>query len=293
MEFTLHRGQDINGNRLFTSHLQLWNGSFWNLTLDMLHLATHKAAADAADCALSFMDRLRESGTFLSKTVVNIGANDGTSLDPVYPLFASRDCSGVCIDYEDHYRDKLKSVLPPYVDIIINKVTPDNILNMISPYKDIDVVSIDIDSFDYFILEKIVTVNPKLILIEANVEIPPGIFFARKYTEDYYPRPENRSYGCSLDAICKLGEKSGYKLIRFEWNTAFLIRDDLAPVFAPFYPLKDHYFNGYANRKGRDQVFFHQKEERYWCNLPVDEALSKIKEAYKDAMDDIILELSE
>lgn len=261
--------------------------------IDLKDMWPHVATKQISERVLYVMDSLKEV-TPLSNVVVNIGANDGVSLDPVYDLYTTRDCSGVCIDYEDHYTEKLKLVLPPNVDIIIEKVTPDNILDMISDYKDIDVVSIDIDSYDYFILEKIVTKKPKLILIEVNSEIPPGIFFARKYTEDYNPGKGKNCYGCSLEAVAQLAKKSGYKLLSMDWQTAFLIRDDISPHFSEWYSsVEDHYKDGYAEREGKSAIFYHQGAESEWWKLPVEEAFVKVKEAYKDDMDDILLELTE
>ena len=257
-------------------------------------MPSYIAAQQISDRVVLMMDSMEAHTSSLSKVVVNIGANDGVSLDPVFDLYATRDCSGVCIDYEDHYIEKLSEALPPNVDIIIEKVTPDNILDMISAYKDIDVVSIDIDSYDYFILEKIVTVKPKLILIEVNVDIPPGIFFARKYTENYVPGSERSCYGCSIDAVAHLAEKGGYKLVSLDWQTAFLLRDDVSSAMHGWERSpQEHYCEGYAERRGREQVFYHQGEESMWFELPVEEALLKFKDLYKNHLDDIILELTE
>jgi len=273
---------------------RLSDGSHYTFSKSLRDIPSYLAAQQISDRVVLIMDSLREQTSSLSKVVVNIGANDGVSLDPVFDLYSSRECSGVCIDYEDHYRDKIKEVLPPYVDIIINKVTPDNILNMISPYKDIDVVSIDIDSYDYFILEKIVTVKPKLILIEVNVDFPPGVFFARKYTENYVAGSEKSCYGCSLDAVAHVAKKSGYDLVSLDWQTAFLMRDDLSSAMHGWeHSLQEHYRQGYAERTGREQVFYHQGEESMWFELPVEEALLKFKDLYKNHLDDIILELTE
>ena len=273
---------------------RLPDGSCYTFSKSLRDIPSYLAAQQISDRVVLIMDSIREQTSSVSKVVVNIGANDGVSLDPVYDLYVTRGCGGVCIDYEDHYIEKLKTVLPPNVDIIIKKVTPDNILDMISAYKDIDVVSIDIDSYDYFILEKIVTVKPKLILIEVNVDVPPGIFFARKYTENYISGAEKSCYGCSLDAVCHLAKKSGYKLVSLDWQTAFLLRDDLYVAMGGWkYSLQEHYRAGYAERRGREQVFYFQGEESMWFDLPVKEAFLKLKDLYKDHSDDIILELTE
>jgi len=273
---------------------RLPDGSYYTFSKSLQDIPSYIAAEQISNRVVLIMDSIREQTSSLSKVVVNIGANDGVSLDPVYDLYVTRGCGGVCIDYEDHYIEKLKTVLPPNVDIIIKKVTPDNILDMISDYKDIDVVSIDIDSYDYFILEKIVTVKPKLILIEVNVDVPPGIFFARKYTEDYVPEAGKSCYGCSLDAVARVAKKSGYNLVSLDWQTAFLVRDDLSSAMCGWeHSLQEHYRQGYAERSGREQVFYHQGEESMWFELPVKEAFLKLKDFYKNDLDDIILELTE
>ena len=95
---------------------------------------------------------------------------------------------------------------------------------------EVDVLSIDIDSFDYWLWRALTVATPRLVVIEYNAHFGPE----RAVTAPDGPRPEGapKGYGgASLAALEKLGHEKGYGLVLCEdaGVNAFFLRDDVAP----------------------------------------------------------------
>ena len=97
---------------------------------------------------------------------------------------------------------------------------------------EIDLLSIDIDSFDYWLWRAVEAVAPRVVVIEYNgcfgnelsVTVPFERNFNRfkKHYSGYY-------MGASLEALRRLGEKKRYGLVGCDSNgiNAFFVRSDL------------------------------------------------------------------
>jgi hypothetical protein len=101
---------------------------------------------------------------------------------------------------------------------------------------EIGLLSIDIDGNDYWVWERIETVDPILVVVEYNsvfgaeraMSIPYDPHFRRE--EAHHP---NLYWGASLRALQELGERKGYSLIgcNSNGNNAFFVRRDrLGPL---------------------------------------------------------------
>lgn len=118
-------------------------------------------------------------------------------------------------------------------DVSIKKlyVTPENIVPFLQannvPFG-FDLLSIDIDSFDLDILEKIVpTYQPRVICTEYNGTLDPTKSIKLKY-EPGYVWDETNKYGYSFGAGQKFADKYGYKIILNHKNqNLFLVRSDI------------------------------------------------------------------
>jgi hypothetical protein len=116
--------------------------------------------------------------------VINLGANDGKSLDPVYSLF-SCGARGLAVELNKDLLNVLNTNLPwDRVRKLSQRVSPLSIVDMLlmagSPRAP-DVFKIDIDSYDISVVDALLqngTLTPTLILIEINEKIPPPIQFA-------------------------------------------------------------------------------------------------------------------
>ena len=120
------------------------------------------------------------------------------------------------------------------VQVINERATPENINRLISKTampRQPDVLSIDIDSHDYWLWEAMDVIEPRLVVIEYNASFGPS----RSVTIPYGERPqltkEQLKYyqGASITALSRLGKRKGYELIAGDSKgvNAFFIRNDI------------------------------------------------------------------
>lgn len=110
----------------------------------------------------------------------------------------------------------------------------DNINDLMSSYRDIGILSIDIDGNDYHVMNAIdfSKINPSILIVEYNsvfgkdrkITIPYDKHFYR--TNAHY---SNLYFGASLPALTNLAKQKGYALVGCCSNgaNAFFIRKDL------------------------------------------------------------------
>lgn len=180
---------------------------------------------------------LVENLNIRNKFFVEFGSSDYKEANTRF-LLKNKNWSGLLIDSSKKNIEKIKSdqifwkydlkVICEFVDKDnINKILDDNV-----PFKDIGLLSIDIDGNDYWIWENITSVNPDILIIEYNsllgcekkIVVPYNKGFNRN--NNVYP---NVYYGASLNALTDLGKKKGYALIYCNkaGNNAFFIKKSL------------------------------------------------------------------
>lgn len=170
----------------------------WISEISWQNLTGNKYSQYGEEIYLDFI--FKNIGT-TNKHLVDVGANDGKWLSNTR-RFIESGWTGLLIDGKD------------FLGVKKHFVTVDNILGILKKYKtpvEFDLLSIDIDGNDYWVLEKILTTyRPRLIISEFNSE------HTDCKTIKYDPNFEFRStdyYGYTFKAGKKLAEKSGYKVI--------------------------------------------------------------------------------
>ena len=136
-------------------------------------------------------------------------------------------------------------------------VTPDNIISLFNKknVKKIDLICVDIDSYDYFIAKKILQTeySPTLFIIEYNCNLP----IDRELTLTYMQKRKNnnkRIYGASFLAIYNLFKKYNYKLIHISgFNNLYFIKNKfgekfLEPDYNKEIPKNDEQVKEYINK---------------------------------------------
>jgi hypothetical protein len=105
---------------------------------------------------------------------------------------------------------------------------------------EIDLFSLDVDGMDYWLLESLSVVQPRIIVLEYN-----GIFGAdaavtAAYEPEYAYR-EGHACGASLAAFDKLCKRKGYRLVGCNRNclNAFYIQEQLAKNVFPEVRVED------------------------------------------------------
>lgn len=152
-----------------------------------------------------------------SGTVVDLGAGDGWALSNTRHLL-HQGWRGVLIDADNRGNSEVHQ----------HFLTAENVVGIVSSYTQFaDVLSIDLDGNDYWILNAFLAAfKPALIVCEVNPR------FERQEVKVMAYNPEHRwqgvdYYGMSIGAVEHLCRRFGYTLYDYNGLNAFLIRSDL------------------------------------------------------------------
>jgi hypothetical protein len=124
-------------------------------------------------------------------------------------------------------------------------VDRDNINSVIGAYftGEIDLLSIDIDGNDIYILDAIEVISPRVIIVEYNGKFPPPMNVAQRYNPEH--RWKGTDYGgSSLAAITKVAARRGCSLVGcgIVGVNAFFVRNDLlGDKFQAPFTSENHY----------------------------------------------------
>ena len=169
---------------------------------------------------------------------IGAGVNGGNS------GFLAKECgwTGLMFEIDPGRIDRLQRRFAPAVKVVEAQVTRENINELITANGfagDVDLLSIDIDSNDYWVWEQLSACRPRVVIVEYNplfgtdraVTIPYDPHFNRREFEV----PRAAYYGASLQALAKLGARKGYRLALLEPRgvNAFFVREDLARDLPP------------------------------------------------------------
>lgn len=196
------------------------------------------------------------AGVDAHRFCVDIGAGDGRTMSNLLALF-ERGWSGLSVEMEGDVFRALAALHErfPASTLYRGKVTPDNVLNILRAAEtpvDFGVLSLDIDGYDFFVLERILTAyRPALVCTEINEKIPPPLRFTVHYRPDYSWH-NNHFYGQSISQLSMLCDRHGYAIVELEYNNAFLMPADLAPASMT---AEEAYRTGYVDRADRRARF--------------------------------------
>jgi len=158
--------------------------------------------------------------------VCEFGAWDGIYLSNTFNLIQN-GFKGVFIEGDQvKYLDLLKTQTSYPQIVAMNRFVShehvadslDNILKETNIPVDFDILSIDIDSFDYQVWETLTVYKPKIVIIEINSGIHPNV-------EDHIHTP-GLYQGTSFLPTYKLGIEKGYTFVLHTGNM-FFIRNEL------------------------------------------------------------------
>jgi hypothetical protein len=152
-----------------------------------------------------------------NKYFVELGTEDGKECNSRY--LREKGWTGVGLDgnYESETVKK-------------EWITRDNVEKLLRKYrvpKEFDLLSIDLDSNDYWIWKAITHFHPRVVVIEYNACIPADKSLTIAYDPDF--KSDGSSYfGASLKALDKLAREKGYVLVGCESRgvNAFFVREE-------------------------------------------------------------------
>lgn len=119
------------------------------------------------------IDYLLHSLKIFKPKFVEIGVGDYSESNTKF-IFERTSSEGLIIDIIENFEEKVKKntkIWRGNLNIVKRKINSDNILSTLKEFnflKDIDLFSIDIDSIDYWVLEKLPKKFCKIIVVEYN-----------------------------------------------------------------------------------------------------------------------------
>lgn len=131
--------------------------------------------------------------------------------------------TGLAFDMDEHGNDH----------IIKEFVTPFNVVGLLQKHNCplvFDFLNLDIDSFDYDVLESVLgTFKPTLVCTEYNATLPVNSVVKLQYEEGYSWKGSNK-YGFSFGAGMHLFKKYGYTVVMNHVNSnLFAVHNSILP----------------------------------------------------------------
>ncbi|MEQ1759483.1 MAG: hypothetical protein ABL986_14275 [Vicinamibacterales bacterium] len=184
---------------------------------------------------------LRAAGA-RSRTFVEIGCGKSGGNSAI--LAFEFGWSGLMVDAGGGKIDVLRRMLAhsPGVVAVKSFVTPDNFNSLLTEHGfvgDIDFMSIDIDSVDYWLLDVLEVCSPRILVMEYNAGFGPNQSVTLPASLAAGPLPSGYA-GASLTALEKCAQRKGFGLVLCETNgiNAFFLRNDVAPEIPRLTPVE-------------------------------------------------------
>ncbi|MBN1397128.1 MAG: hypothetical protein JXA06_03760 [Bacteroidetes bacterium] len=205
----------------------------------------------------SYIDKYLKSVALENQICIDIAASDGVKMSNTKFLY-DKGWGGIAVEYDPDKFALLAGFYSKYqnVYLIKNKVIPDNvnyILKSCMVPKNFSFLNFDIDSYDYFVLERILDeFRPSLICAEINENIPPPIKFTVKYDPSFVFK-DDHFFGQSISQLHDLCLKKNYIITELFYNNAFLMPREICK-WKSMTP-EEAYAEGYKNKKDRRKHF--------------------------------------
>lgn len=164
---------------------------------------------------------------------VEFGAWDGKHLSNSWDLWHNKGWSAILIEGDRERCDALAQSLRDFPKAKAHHAyvaaegenSLDHILTRLGAPPRLDLLSIDIDSDDYYVFESLRSFTPRLVVVEYNPTVPP---------ETDLVQARGEYFGASARALVRLARGKGYKLVCCtETNCFFVLDADFARLGIP------------------------------------------------------------
>ena len=184
------------------------------------------------------------------RTFLELGVGNGLENNTLFLLI--QGWNGIWIEGSDRKAAASKKNLAVQIaegrlqieQNFITAPTIDQKISSLTAGRDVDLLSIDLDGNDYYVLDAIRSISPRVIVAEYNSKFPPDVPWIIEYNESH--RWDGTDYfGVSLKSLELLLTKRGYALVgcNIVGTNAFFVRTDLvneSRFCAPF-TAENHY----------------------------------------------------
>jgi hypothetical protein len=190
------------------------------------------------------------------RVAVDIGAGDGVKGSNTYALF-NDGWKGLGVECDARKAEKLAKTYARLrgVEACRSRVTPEGVAALLGEHgvgRGFAVLSLDIDSYDYLVLDALLAAfRPRIVVTEINEKIPPPLRFFVKYDPDF--RLRHHFYGYSIASLADLCERHDYAIMSLEYNNAFIAPRELCG--AQTASVESIYRDGYVGRPDRPKKF--------------------------------------
>ncbi|QJD81564.1 hypothetical protein [Spirosoma rhododendri] len=236
------------------------------------------SAYDEQKVILTYLTKIQHK-----KIVVDIAAQDGVNMSNTYSLYRA-GYSGLAVECNSKFFASLAKSYKRLDQVMLSKlyVYPENVVQLLEAYQipyDFGFLNFDIDGYDHFVLNQLLTqYRPSLICVEINEKIPYPIKFTVKYSRDYV-WDRSHFYGQSIAQLYILCERYNYDLVELHYNNAFLIPAEQNKLFPSLQP-GEAYKKGYKCQPDRTQKFPWNKDMDAALDLSPDKALAFINDYF-------------
>lgn len=172
-----------------------------------------------------------------NKRFIEIGIGNGDECNTAN-LAINHNWSGLLIDGNMQQVEAARQFYAHLKNIRIEQcfITLDNVNELFLQNKytgALDVFSLDIDGNDYWIMDRVNVINPRVVILEYNPSFGPDRSVTIPYDPEFYRMNYHKSgwyHGASLTALTKLMRRKGYILAGCDSNgyNAFFVREDAA-----------------------------------------------------------------
>jgi len=217
---------------------------------------------------------------------VDIGASDGIEMSNTLFL-AQKKWKGFCVEYNTNKYNALLNNYKNFDSIKFSnsKVTPYNILEILNSNdvsKDFAFLNLDIDGYDYFVLDSLLSeYRPATICAEINEKIPPPVKFAVLYNESYSWN-DAPFFGQSISQVQDLCNNHDYSIINVEYNNVFLIDNKTKHNIKTFTKdtMVEAWKSGYLNKPDRRTKFSHNNNFEPIYSMTAENSVKFIDNAF-------------
>lgn len=166
---------------------------------------------------------------------VEFGGEDGVELNCAL-LADVYGWHGVFIEADDVKHHHLHRKYSPRSGVVtghaaVSAANVEELFDVLGVPAAFDVLSIDIDSDDYWVWQAVRRFDPAVVIVEVNTHLDPAVPLVQP--EGSGPWQETAFYGASVAALRDLGAAKGYRLVHVDLtgNNAFFVRAGLPGNF--------------------------------------------------------------
>lgn len=213
---------------------------------------------------------------------IDIGASDGRTMSNSLRLFRE-GFTGLAAEADPARFARLadEHAGRPSVELFRGVVTPAGAVGLLQAAgcpPDPAFLTIDIDGYDYFVLEAVLSsYRPQLICAEINEKIPPPVRFTVLFSEDY-AWDETHFRGMSIAQLDRLRARHDYAFVALEYNNVFLMPSEIAPRSLT---TDETYRTGYAERADRLERMPWNREVEPLQSMTPEEAVDWLHERFR------------